>query len=160
MGELERTWWDQWIKQALPSLVPYKRWKHEHRSPQVKDIVLVHYDKRVGKGEYRLGRITAVRRDSHGIVRTVTVSMRGKDKDKPLPYISRPLDTLDVGVQRIAVICPVEDQDLVAEDQDSEQTQDLDAEEGITDMNHEDLDAEEQVLDMDSEDLAAEERTI
>ena len=83
MRELERSWWDQWIVQALPSLVPYKRWKHEHRSLQIGDIVLVLYDK--GIGDYRLGQVTDVRKDSHGVVRTVTVGMRSKDRDKPLP---------------------------------------------------------------------------
>ena len=76
MRELERTWWDQWIVQALPSLVPYKRWKHEHHLLKPGDIVLLLYDKRIGKGDYRLGRVTDVRKDGHGVVRTVTVGMR------------------------------------------------------------------------------------
>jgi hypothetical protein len=32
MRELEEMWWNMWIVQALPNLVPYKRWKTEHRS--------------------------------------------------------------------------------------------------------------------------------
>ena len=52
------------------------------------DIVLVLYDKKVGKGEYRLGRILYVHGDCHGIVMTVTVGLRGKDRmDAVLPYI-------------------------------------------------------------------------
>ena len=64
--------------QALPHLVPYKRWKVEKRNPQPKDIVLVLYDKKVGKGEYRLGRILEVFPHAHGIVRTVVVGMRAR----------------------------------------------------------------------------------
>ena len=77
---------------------------------KVGDIVLVHYEKKVGKGIYKLGRITKVHPDSHGIVRTVSVGMRGKDSDKPLPYVPRPLREIKLGVQRVAVICPIEEQ--------------------------------------------------
>ena len=41
MRELEEMWWNMWIVQALPHLVPYKRWKTEHRSLCVGYIVLV-----------------------------------------------------------------------------------------------------------------------
>ena len=80
--ELERTWWNQWIIQALPQLVPYKRWKTEHRSLQPRDIVLVLYDKKVGTGDYRLGRIIKTFPDAHGNVRTVVVGMRRRTKEK------------------------------------------------------------------------------
>ena len=47
----------------------------------------------------------------HHVIRTVTVGMRHRDKREPgLPYVSRPLQELKIGVQRIAVICPYEDQ--------------------------------------------------
>ena len=118
--EIEQTWWNQWIAQALPQLVPYKRWKTEHRSPRPDDIVLVLYEKKVGKGEYRLGRVLKVHPDSHGIVRTVTVGMRGKDKGKTLTYIPKPLDEYTLGVQRIAVILPAEEQDSVVSDDNTE----------------------------------------
>ena len=109
--ELEQTWWDMWIVQALPHLVPFKKWKHEHRSMVVGDVVLVLYEKKVGKGTYRLGRVLAVHPDSHGVVRTVTVGMKKTDKrEKALPYVPRALEEIKLGVQRIAVICPVEEQ--------------------------------------------------
>ena len=57
MVELESAWWRQWIHQALPHLVPFKRWKAEHRNLKPKDIVLVLYDRKVGKGVYKLGRV-------------------------------------------------------------------------------------------------------
>ena len=47
----------------------------------------------------------------HHVIRTVTVGMCHRDKREPgLPYVSRPLQELKIGVQRIAVICPYEDQ--------------------------------------------------
>ena len=49
--------------------------------------------------------------DIHGRVRTVTVGLRRRDKREAiLPYRPKPLDEMTLGVQRIVVICPVEDQ--------------------------------------------------
>ena len=75
MREIEQAWWDQWLTQVFPNLVPFKRWKIEHRNIQPKDIVLVLYERKVVKGSYRLGRILSVHPDIHGKVRTVTVGM-------------------------------------------------------------------------------------
>ena len=45
------------------------------------------------------------------MVRTVTVGFRRKDVREPaLPYVVKPLQEIQIGVQRIAVILPVEDQ--------------------------------------------------
>ena len=75
--------------------------------------MLVLYDRKLGKGEYRLGRVVGVHPDCHGVVRTVTVGMKKNDKKEPaLPYISKALDEVTVGVQRVCVICPVEKQGL------------------------------------------------
>ena len=54
MQELEQTWWDQWHVQVFPHLVPFRKWKQEFRSIKVGDIVHVLYEKKVGKGTYRL----------------------------------------------------------------------------------------------------------
>ena len=109
---MEQLWWDQWIVQVFPNLVPYKRWKTERRNPQPNDIVLILYDKKVSKGEYRLGRILRTYPDTHGVVRTVVVGMRGKARDRSATYTPQALDEYRLGVQRIAVICPVEEQNI------------------------------------------------
>ena len=54
MKEIEETWWCQWYSQVLPHLVPYRRWKVEFRALQEGDIVLVNYDKKLKKSEYKL----------------------------------------------------------------------------------------------------------
>ena len=66
------------------------------------------YDKKIGKAEFKLGRVLRVHPDSHGTTRTVTVGMRGKDLAGP--YVPKALTELKLGVQRVAVICPVEEQ--------------------------------------------------
>ena len=116
MREIEQLWWDQWVVQALPHLVPFKKWKTEHRDVQPRDIVLVLYENKVSKGDFGLARVLRVQKDSHGRVRTVVVGMRGKDRaERLLPYVPKPLQELRIGIQRLAVICPAEEQDLPEE---------------------------------------------
>ena len=111
MKEIEDTWWRQWFVQALPQLVPYKKWRVERRSLQVGDIVLVQYDKNVGKADYRLARVLKVHPDAHKVVRTVTVGFRKTNRNEAtLPYVPKPLQEMELGVQRLVVICPKEEQ--------------------------------------------------
>ena len=58
---------------VFPHLVPFRRWKHERRNIRPEDIVLVMYEKRMKKGDYKLGKVIAVRLDCKGVVRTITV---------------------------------------------------------------------------------------
>ena len=111
LKEIEDTWWRQWIVQALPHLVPFKKWRQEHRSVRKGDIVLVLYDKSIGKGDYRLARVIDVFPDAHGVVRTVRIGFRRRNaREASLPYVQKPLDEMNLGVQRLAVICPIEEQ--------------------------------------------------
>ena len=120
LQELEHTWWNQWIKQVLPHLVPFKKWRTEHRSLQVGDVVLVHYERKIDKGTYRLARVLKVHPDVHGNVRTVTVGLRKRDsREAAMPYVPKPLEEIVLGVQRLAVICPLEEQqEIVVRDGD------------------------------------------
>ena len=73
--------------------------------------MLVNYDKKLKKSEYKLARILEVHPDAHGVVRTVTVGVRRSDlREKSLPYVAKPLEKMKIGIQRLAVLCPVEDQ--------------------------------------------------
>ena len=67
------------------------------------------------KGEYRLARVKEVHPDAHGIVRTATVFMRPRDSREKVtnepPYLkSKPPFELKLGVQRLVVMLPVEEQ--------------------------------------------------
>ena len=111
MKEIEDTWWRQWIVQALPHLVPFKKWRQEFRSVKKGDIVLILYDRNIGKGDYRLARVQEVYPDVHGVVRTVRVGFRRRNaREASLPYVVKPLEEMDLGVQRLAVISPIEEQ--------------------------------------------------
>ena len=110
--------WDARLKLGPVYLFSLKTGGHDMVVPvdeafKVGDVVLVLYDKKVGKGSYKLGRVTAIHPDAHahGVVRTIIVGMERTDKREPsLPYKSVPLSEVKLGVQRVAVICPVEEQ--------------------------------------------------
>ena len=91
LRELEQLWWDQWVVQVLPHLVSYKKWKVEHRNVRPGDIVLVLFEKKIGKGKYRLARILKTHEDGHGLVRTVTVGFRVRTRLKSLCPTSQSL---------------------------------------------------------------------
>ena len=78
------------------------------------------YGKSFGKGEYRLGRVLQTHPDSQNVVHTVTVGVRGKDRSaKDLTYVPRALEEHCLGVQRLSVICPIEEQTHLAEAESS-----------------------------------------
>ena len=61
--------------------------------------------------EFKLGRVLNTHADVHGNVRTITVGFRRGDSwEAVLPYVPKVLDEVTLGVQRVAVILPVEDQ--------------------------------------------------
>ena len=105
-------WWRMWFDQVWESLVPYKKWRVQHRNVQVGDIVLLQYVSKVAAPTYRYGRVLSVEPDSHGVVRSVTVgtrSRRGKE-EKSGDYQPRHLDRQLVPVQRLVMLLPVEEQ--------------------------------------------------
>ena len=113
--EMEELWWNLWMQQVFPALVPYRRWSHTYRNVRIGDIVLVKYASKVTKGDFRLARVIHVHPDKHGAVRTITVAMRPRDSREKImgqpPYLApKPLQELQLGVQRVAVIVPVENQ--------------------------------------------------
>ena len=111
MREVEDLWWRQWYVQAFPLFVPFRKWHNETRNMKPGDIVLFMYSKNVGKGDYRLVKVLEVFEDVHKVVRTVKVGFRRRStRESPLPYISRLLDTMEVGVQRLVVVCAMEEQ--------------------------------------------------
>ena len=108
-------WWHLWLTQVWPSLVPFRRWKTEHRNISVGDIVLVRYASKVAKPSFRLARVLTTAVDDRGKVRTVVVGFRPRstaDKKKR-KYIPKPLEELTTPVQRLVVLLAVEEQELL-----------------------------------------------
>ena len=104
-------WWRRWIQDVLPSLIPCRKWKNQKRNLMIGDVVMMVYQGNL-VDDYRLAKVTKVFPDDRGIVRTVEVSFRKRDRrEKPEVYRSKPLVTEKIGVQRLALLQAVgEDQ--------------------------------------------------
>ena len=124
--QVYKSWWDRWIQDALPTLVPCKRWKQIHRNVSVGDVVMMKYAGNV-KDEYRLARVLEVYPDDRGLVRTVKVGYRRRDKREGSDvYWKKPLVEEKVAVQRLAMLQAV-NEPLV---NSPEQTDEADPQEG------------------------------
>ena len=99
-------WWDKWIRQVLPTLIPITRWKKKKENLQVGDVVMMIYAGNL-KNDYRLARVLKTHPDRSGLVRTVTVGFRRKNnREKPEVYKSKPLVEEQVSVQRLSLLVP------------------------------------------------------
>ena len=104
-------WWQLWISAVWPSLVPYRRWKTTERNVMVDDVVMIRYDKKFTKPEFRLGRVLDVFPDDKGRTRTVLVGCRPRHKaDRAKAYVPKKLEELTVTVQRLVVLLAAEEQ--------------------------------------------------
>ena len=113
-------WRRKWLAQVFPDLVPRTKWKQTERNLQVGDIGLIKYDKALGSDSWRLARIARAVPDEDGLVRTINVAFRPRHvKDRGKKYRTKaPLD-MDIGVQRFAVMLPVEEQEARMESEDA-----------------------------------------
>ena len=91
-------WWQRWIEEVLPTLIPCRKWKNQKRNLGVGDVVMMMYKGNI-TDDYRLAKVVNVFPDERGLVRSVEVSYRKKNKrEKPEEYRSRPLTTEKIGV--------------------------------------------------------------
>ena len=101
---LHREWWQRWIEDVIPTLIPCRKWKKRVRNLSVGDVVMVRYKGNL-VDDYRLAMVTKVYPDDRNIVRTVQVSYRRRDsREDPKVYRSKPLVFEDIGVQRLALL--------------------------------------------------------
>ena len=105
------TWWETWQRDAFPLFCPRKKWTTQNRNLAPGDIVLLKYDKALGKSKYRIAKVVKIHPDPHNNVRTVTIALRDRTKArKELPEIANaPQTEMIVGVQRLVVLLPVEE---------------------------------------------------
>ena len=108
--ELEESWWNMWFRQVFESLFPLPKWKTRMPNLRTGDICLLGWKTKMGKGNYKLCKVSAVEKDERELVRTVEVVHRPIDsRDAGLPYSSKDLVSKRVAVQNLILICPVED---------------------------------------------------
>ena len=107
--EVYTSWWKAWIEQVLPSLMPIPKWKKRAKNLTVGDVVMMIYEGNM-KDDYRLAKVVEVHPDVNGIVRTVTVGYRRKNKkEKGECFQSRPLTMETVAVQRLSLLVPADE---------------------------------------------------
>ena len=100
--QVYRSWWDRWIQDVLPTLVPCRRWKQIHKNVKIGDVVMMKYAGNIND-EYRLARVLEVYPDSKGLVRTVKVGYRKRDKREGAEvFWKKPLTEERIAVQRLA----------------------------------------------------------
>ena len=111
-------WWNQFQLQHFSSLVPRQKWLFERRNMAVGDVVLLMYEGKSKPGSYRLAIVREVELSSDGLVRTVVVeySLVGelpyKERDQ---YKNVTKKKILVPVQRLVMILPIEEQDVLGE---------------------------------------------
>ena len=104
VSTVETTWWRKWVKEVLPTLLPYTRWRKEQKNLAVGDVVMMWYKGNM-KDHYRLARIVEVFPDQKGLVRTVRVKYRKKNTREPKEVCSsKNLIEEKVSVQRLQLL--------------------------------------------------------
>ena len=103
--------WRLWVSQCFSEMVPRTRWKVASRDVQVGDLGHLKFDSKVSRPEWRLCRVDQTFPGQDGHVRTIEVSFRPRHTtEKVLPYCHKKSNKITVGVQRFALLCPIEEQ--------------------------------------------------
>ena len=103
---LQEEWWRRWIAEVLPTLVPCRRWKKAKTNLRVGDIVMVCYSNNI-MDDYRIAKVTKLFPDQKGLVRTVEISYRRRNKKESADiYKVKPLVTEKVHVQKLSLLQP------------------------------------------------------
>ena len=104
VSTVETTWWNKWVKDVMPTLLPYPKWRKEQRNLAEGDLVLMWYTGNM-KDHYRMARVVEVFPDQKGLVRTVRVKYRRKNtKEDRSVCSSRNLIVEKVAVQRLQLL--------------------------------------------------------
>ena len=101
IGQVEKEWWDRWIKVVLPTLFSYKKWKVQQKNLEVGELVMLRYPGHF-KDDYCIAKVSDVHPGDDGLVRQVTVSYRKKNsRESPSVFRSKPLIAERVAVHRL-----------------------------------------------------------
>ena len=103
-------WWQAWYQQVLPNLIPCRKWKSPSKNLQPGDIVFMYYPSSI-KDDYRLAKVVETFPDKKGLVRSVRVCYRKRNKrEKVTVYKAKPLTEEIVAVQRLSLLLPASEQ--------------------------------------------------
>ena len=91
--------------------MPIRKWQKRARNLVAGDVVMMLYEGNL-KDDYRLARVLQVYPDQNGLVRTVRVSYRKKNKNERADvYRKKALVEEKVAVQRLCLLVPCDEND-------------------------------------------------
>jgi hypothetical protein len=108
--QIESHWWRKWSSQIFPHLLTIKKWNTRQRNLKIGDICMLKSDSRFPpkKGDFKICRVSKVFYDNEKIVRTVYVQIAKKNLNTVTGY---ELTETRTAIQRLIVICPVDEAD-------------------------------------------------
>ncbi len=83
MQEINRHFWERWMKEWLPTLQGRKKWQKRQENLKVGDVVIV-VSPDTPRGSWPLGRVTQTFPGEDGNVRVVEVKVKGKLLRRPV----------------------------------------------------------------------------
>ena len=106
LDSLTQMWWNLWMEQGFPTLLPYYKYKDtkRHQNLRVNNICLIKYETKVAS-TYRLCRMSKLLHSDDGLVRTVEVRQGNKKPTKK----NQPGKVLVTAVQRLMLLVPADE---------------------------------------------------
>ena len=105
VAAVEKDWWERWVKNVLPTMLPAKKWKREEENLVVGDVVLLSFSGAI-KDEYVLARVSEVLPDEKNLVRRVVVKYRRKNPREAWNMCKSKMEEKVVAVQRLSLLVP------------------------------------------------------
>ena len=101
VAQVEKEWWDLWIKQVLPTLISYRKWKTKKQNIGVGELVMLRYPGQF-KDDYCLAKVIKAEPDEDNLVRKVTITYKKKNpRESPNICKSKPMIIEEVAIHRL-----------------------------------------------------------
>ena len=115
VAQVEKEWWDRWIKQVMPTIFSYKRWKFKKENIAAGDLVMLKYPGQF-KDDYCVAKVTKAEPDNDGLVRKVVVAFKKRNpRESKMIYKSKPLLHEEVAVHRLQKLHLADDPALLGD---------------------------------------------
>ena len=90
--QVYQAWWDRWIQDVLPTLVPCRRWKDAMKNLKPGDIVYFKLTESKMSANWRIGKVEEVKLGQDGYVRQVTVAYKDTAHEDASDWVHRAVD--------------------------------------------------------------------
>ena len=74
-AKIIKEWHYKWLAQVFVNMVPQTKWKSVHSNVAMRDIGHIHYESKYGPKTWRTARVSSVKTDNNGLVRTVVIEL-------------------------------------------------------------------------------------